>query len=429
MLTSFAHHHKPTPSWQPIAIRGVELSIPLQELNDVCKYMTVRLFLFWHNIPVTWVDFNNHYQPITVPQLETTIASQTWERPIENPGLSDSVPVSIVIATCDRPTSLQQCLTSLLAQKTTRSVQILVIDNRPTLGKTQPVVNQFEVSKSFTLTYLTESRPGGSFARNAGFRASTGEIIITVDDDVTLPPEWLERILAPFVRSDVSVVTGNLLPGELDTRSQQIFENYGNGGLGRGFQGFEMGKTWFDKQWLAVPTWELGATANAAFRSEIFHDLRVGLMDEVLGPGMPSGAGEDLYFFYRILKANYHLVYEPQAWGWHQHRRTMAELKKQLFNYSKGNIAYHGTVLIQDSDLRVLPTVFIFLPIYYFKQLFIALFIDRRYPITLRFTEIAGILAGPWGLWQSHRLIKKLGRGTRLSTKTNSPHVTPYQGG
>ena len=417
MLTSSTHHHKPTPSWHPIAIRSVELSTPLQELNNVYDYLTVRLFLFWHNIPVAWVDFNNHHQSITIAQLEATIAAQTWEKPIENTHLSDAIPVSIVIATCDRPTSLQQCLTSLLAQRTKRSVQILVIDNRPNSGKTEPIVNQFDVNQPFTLTYITESRPGGSFARNAGFWASTGEIIITVDDDVTLPPEWLERLLAPFVRSDVSVVTGNLLPGELDTRSQQIFENYGNGGLGRGFQSFERGKTWFNQQWLAVPTWELGATANAAFRSEIFHHEQVGLMDEVLGPGMPSGAGEDLYFFYRILKANYHLVYEPQAWGWHQHRRTMAELKKQLFNYSKGNIAYHGTVLIHDRDLRVLPTVFIFLPIYYFKKLFIALFIDRRYPITLRFTEIAGILAGPWGLWRSYRLIKKIGRGTRLSTR------------
>ena len=417
MLTSSNHYHKLTQSWHPIAIRSVELSTPLQELNDVCDYTTVRLFLFWHNIPVAWVDFNNHYHSITIAQLEATIAAQTWERPIENIQLGDSIPVSIVIATCDRPTSLQQCLTSLLAQRTRRSVQILVIDNRPNSGKTEPIVNQFDVNLPFTLTYITEPRPGGSFARNAGFRASTGEIIITVDDDVTLPPEWLERLLAPFVRSNVSVVTGNLLPGELDTRSQQIFENYANGGLGRGFQSFERGKTWFNQQWLAVPTWELGATANAAFRSEIFHHEQVGLMDEVLGPGMPSGAGEDLYFFYRILKANYHLVYEPQAWGWHQHRRTMAKLKKQLFNYSKGNIAYHATVLIHDRDLRVLPTVFIFLPIYYFKKLFIALFIDRRYPITLRFTEIAGILAGPWGLWRSYRLIKKIGRGTRLSDR------------
>jgi O-antigen biosynthesis protein len=413
-------HHKPKsiPSWTPIAVRSVELSRPLVAIEDVQGFAIVRLFLFWQDVPVAWVDFANQYQTISVARLEPIIAAQSWEKPIEADRFCDEIPVSIVIATCDRPEALTQCLTAILAQKTTRSVQILVIDNRPDSGQTKPVIGwfeqKFEISKPFTLTYIAESRPGGSFARNAGFRAATGAIVITVDDDVTLPPDWLERILAPFNEPSVSVVTGNLLPGELDTRSQQIFENYGNGGLGRGFKSFEADRAWFDRQRLAVPTWELGATANAAFRSEIFRDYRVGLMDEVLGPGMPSGAGEDLYFFYRILKAGYRLVYEPSAWGWHQHRRTMPELKRQLFNYSKGNIAYHLTVLIGDRDLRVLPTVLVFLPIYYFKQILIAIFIDRRYPLRLRFTEIAGIFAGPWGYWRSARLIKRLGRGDRL---------------
>lgn len=412
-------HHKPAPTWNPIAVRSLELSTELNPIVDVTAFATVRLFLFWHDIPVGWVDFNNHYEAISIAQLDRLIATQHWEKPIESDHLSDSISVSIVIATCDRPEALNHCLKSLLTQRTKRSVQILVIDNRPDSGLTQPVINHYldrhAVHPPFTLTYLTEARPGGSFARNAGFRASTGEIVVTVDDDVTLPPDWLERLLTPFQEPSVSVVTGNLLPRELETRSQQIFEAYGNGGLGRGFKSFEADRAWFDRQKLAVPTWELGATANAAFRSEIFRDRRVGLMDEVLGPGMPSGAGEDLYFFYRILKANYRLVYEPRAWAWHQHRRTMTELKRQLFNYSKGNIAYHGIVLMNDRDLRVLITVLIFMPIYYIKQILIAIFIDRRYPVTLRLVEIVGIFAGPWGLWRSKCLIQRIGRGDRLS--------------
>jgi O-antigen biosynthesis protein len=408
---------KSMPTLNPIAIRTIELSRPLQAVADVNEYSIVRLFLFWHDIPVAWMEVENQYAVITVEQLETTIAAQSWEKPVEAERLSDAVDVSIVIATCDRPDALIQCLNSLLAQRTRRNVQILVIDNRPNSGLTKPVIDQLDVSSPFTLTYLMEARPGGSFARNAGFLATTGEIVITVDDDVTVPPDWLERLLSPFNELSVSVVTGNLLPGELETRSQQIFENYGNGGLGRGFKSFEADRKWFDGQWLAVPTWELGATANAAFRREIFYNPKVGLMDEVLGPGMPSGAGEDLYFFYLILKAGYRLVYEPRAWGWHQHRRKMSELKKQLFNYSKGNIAYHGTVLIRDRDYRVLLTVLIFLPIYYLKQILIAIFIDRRYPLTLRFTEIAGIFAGPWGLWRSYRLIQRIGRSDRFDRK------------
>ena len=49
------------------------------------------------------------------------------------------------------------------------------------------------------------------------------------------------------------------------------------------------------RPWTAFPAWELGATANAAFRRDVFDDPEVGLMDVALGPGTPSGVGEDSY--------------------------------------------------------------------------------------------------------------------------------------
>ena len=43
-------------------------------------------------------------------------------------------------------------------------------------------------------------------------------------------------------------------------------------------------------------------------------------MDEALGPGMPSGVGEDSYLLYRIVRAGYTVVYEPAAFVYHRHR-------------------------------------------------------------------------------------------------------------
>ena len=87
-------------------------------------------------------------------------------------------------------------------------------------------------------------------------------------------------------------------------------------------------------------------TANAAFRTSMFHDPQIGLMDEALGPGMPSGVGEDTYLFYKVLKAGYTIVYEPAAWVRHKHRRDLPGLRRQLFGYSKGHVAYHLTTLL-----------------------------------------------------------------------------------
>ncbi len=387
----------------PIAVRTIELSQPLQPVTDVVQVAKTRIFALFHGIPVCWFDLANAYEPISIAQLDRALTAQSWTTPIESPPLPAAISVSIVIATCDRPDALHRCLHTLVNQRTTRSIELLVVDNRPTSGKTPPVTELFP-----EVTYLAEPRPGGSFARNTGFAKSRGDIVISVDDDVTVPPDWLERLIAPLARPEIALVTGNLLPLELDTRSQQLFELYGNGGLGRGFVPFEVDRAWFTDRWLAVPTWELGATANLAFRREIVDDPRVGTLDVVLGPGMPTGGGEDLYWFYRVLKAGYGLAYEPNGWGWHQHRSTLTALQQQVFNYGKGNIAYHLTVLTRDRDVRVLPTLLIFLPIYYFKRIVLWVGGQRDYPLTLTMREIAGILAGPWSWWRSHHVIRRV---------------------
>ena len=75
-------------------------------------------------------------------------------------------------------------------------------------------------------------------------------------------------------------------------------------------------------------------------------------MDEALGPGMPSGVGEDSYLIYRIAKAGYTVVYEPTAWVHHRHRRTDAELERQVRSYYSGHVAHKLTTLVRDGDLR-----------------------------------------------------------------------------
>jgi O-antigen biosynthesis protein len=155
-------------------------------------------------------------------------------------------------------------------------------------------------------------------------------------------------------------VTGNVLPAELDTEAQRLFEAYG--GLGRGFQRREFGSGWFERGHKACRTWTIGAGANAAFRAELFTDPEIGLFEETLGPGTPAGVGEDTYLFYRLLKAGHRIVYEPSAYVWHHHRRDLAALRRQLWGYSAGHVAYHLTTLRQDRDLRGLWRVGVELP-------------------------------------------------------------------
>jgi glycosyltransferase involved in cell wall biosynthesis len=310
--------------------------------------------------------------------------------------------ISVVVATLDRPEDLRECLRCLVAQTSPRPVEIIVVDNNPGSNLTPPVVAEFP-----GVVLVEERRRGLAYARNSGVVASSGDIVVATDDDVTMPPGWLDRLVAPFAQPDVMVVTGNIVPRELATTAQRLFEAYG--GLGRGSDRRVVDKDWFNRSVTAVPTWTLGATANAAFRSSIFRHPEIGLMDEALGPGMPSGVGEDTYLFYRVLKAGYTIVYEPAACVWHQHRRDLPELRRQIFNYSKGHVAYHLTTILRDRDWRALFNLALLLPGTHIRRTMRRLLGRSEYPLTLILTEVVGNLAGPWALWQSRRRVRREG--------------------
>ncbi|MGF1482218.1 MAG: glycosyltransferase [Cyanophyceae cyanobacterium] len=417
-----------------MAVRRVELNQPIHPLTDVTDSLQVRIFITCNDEPLGSADIVHQYQPVSAarlrealvnavaPQLlyrdsdlSTAVCWSQAQTALQNrlsvqsqaatsSRLPDPVAITINLATFDRPDDLRNCLRCLMAQITSRPVEIIVVDNHPASGLTPPVVAEFPGVK-----LVSEERQGLAYARNAGFVASTGDIVVATDDDVTVPPDWLEKLLAPFARPDVMVVTGHVLPIELETSPQQFFETYG--GLGRGFDPKEVDGEWLESSpRIAIPTWSLGATANAAFRASMLHHPQIGLMEETLGPGMPSGVGEDTYLFYKVLKAGYTLIYEPRAYVWHKHRRQLESLRRQIYGYSKGHVSYNLTTWLLDGDWRGLVQILVALPIYHAEQIKNRLLGQSTYPLSLVGLEITGNLAGPWSLWQSYQRVKREGR-------------------
>ena len=427
----------------PIALRTVELSSPVAAIQDVEAYEVTKLLVTSHGRLIGTLVVPNHHRSISARQLRDAIGHKlgiqllsftreggvgaAWnfaeasildafgapEPPVLQERLPATVPVSVIVATLDRPDGLRHCLADLRRQVTSRQVEVVVVDNNPRSGKTPPVVAEFP-----GVRLISEKRRGLAYARNAGFLAATGDVLVCTDDDVSIPEGWLEHIVAPFVRADVMVVTGDVIPMELENEAQIHFETYG--GLGRGEDRFEVGGDWFESfRFKAVPTWELGATANAAFRASVLSDPAVGLMDEALGPGTPTGVGEDAYLIYRILKAHYRLVYEPAAYVQHHHRATNKALRRQIFGYSKGHVAYQLTTLSRDRDLRALSRVFWDLPLWRLQQLVLRLRHRTTYPTRLVLLETWGNLLGAPALVLARLRVRALGRTRRpLATAT-----------
>lgn len=399
----------------PIGVRLVDVREPLAPLTDVTAYPRVRVFVADGPDLIGSVDIWNLRKVVSAARLRHAIARglghqlvqhrMTWQltQNVTHASLSNDVPVSIVVPTCDRPEDLRRCLRSLHDQRSRRHIEIIVVDNRPGVGAARMVARDFP-----SVVLVEEKRPGLSYARNAGFLAAHGDILVATDDDVVAPPNWLERLVAPFALPAVDAVTGHVLPLELETAAQCQFEAYG--GLGKGFEPFEADGNWFHGFRAAVPTWRLGATANAAFRASALRDPAIGLFDEALGAGTPTGCSEDTYLFYRLLKADRTIAYEPSAYVWHRHRTTANALRHQIFEYSKGHVAYQLTTLIHESDVRALVRLGWSLPKAYVWRALERIRRRSDYPLDLIALEMCGNLAGPWALWRSRRRVRKLGR-------------------
>ena len=403
-----------------VAVRTLAADEPLKPLGGVAGYSRVRLVITRGDRPFAHTDVVADGAGVAVRQLRDALASAWISTLLEGDGrveareqlgrwigtrVNRQAPpaVSVIVATLDRPDDLRICLTALAAQRYDGRLEVVVVDNAPGSGLTPPVVAAFP-----GVRLVSESRRGLSYARNAGFRASSGDLLATTDDDVQMGPEWVAHLVGPFVRPDVAVVTGNTLPSELDTPAQQRFEMYG--GLGRGYSRREFDRDWLVRSWAAAPTWQLGATANAAFRARAVRRPDVGLLPEWLGPGTPTGVGEDTYLFYRILKVGLTAVYEPTAFVWHRHRREDRALRRQLYSYSSGHAAYLVTLALREQDLRGLARVAVHLPVHHLRAIVRWIRGDRAWPATLIATEIAGNLAAPWLLWRSFRRARRLAR-------------------
>ncbi|MFP4088194.1 MAG: glycosyltransferase family 2 protein [Desulfobacteraceae bacterium] len=299
-------------------------------------------------------------------------------------GDSEGCSTSVVVCTKDRPRQLQRCLWSFRSLFR-KPHEIVVVDNAFHPKAERSVVDRFP-----EVRYIHEPRPGLNVARNAGIRNTDGELVAFVDDDVTVHPNWIAGIQHGFEDPSVKAVTGLVLPAELKTEAQFLFETHW--GFGRGYQNKVFGSQFFGRyRSHGVPVWEMGAGANMAFRRQAFDE--VGRFDERLDAGA-AGCSGDSEMWYRILARKGICHYVPTAVAYHYHRREMETFHRQLFFYMRGHVAALLIQFERHGHWGNIRRILLSLPRYYVGLMVHGLlygFVGRR--STLK-REILGCLSG-----------------------------------
>jgi len=108
--------------------------------------------------------------------------------------------VSVVIATFQREVLLRETIADVLAQDYP-AFEIIVVDQSKT-----PITNL-----DSRVTVIPTQPPHLPRARNIGIQAARGEIIVFVDDDVALPPDFLTMHTLPYADARVGAVAGRVI--------------------------------------------------------------------------------------------------------------------------------------------------------------------------------------------------------------------------
>jgi glycosyltransferase involved in cell wall biosynthesis len=255
--------------------------------------------------------------------------------------------ITVVVCTREHPEALTVCLDSLLAQKYP-AFRVLVVDNAPTGDATKKVVEA--AARKGHVDYLLEERPGLSFARNAAVAAAPGEILAWIDDDERADENWLAEVARALAdHPEADVISGVIVPAELETQAQLWFEQFGGHSKGRGFTPAVFSPATAHIQSPLYPLPPFGTGANMTFRPGVIE--RIGGFDTALGAGTAAMGSEDTLAFTQVLVGGGTIVYQPSAVTHHYHRRDLAGLQKQMVGYGTGLTAAYTSLLLSRPGL------------------------------------------------------------------------------
>ena len=255
--------------------------------------------------------------------------------------------ITVVVCTRERPGALARCLDSLLVQRYP-AVTILVVDNAPQTGATAEVVHA--AARRGPVEYLVEPTAGLSYARNAAVAAAPNRILAWIDDDEAADQHWLAEVARALAdHPEADVVSGVIVPAELETRAQVWFEQFGGHSKGRGFRPAVFSPATAHVQSPLYPLPPFGTGANMTFRPGVIE--RIGGFDTALGAGTPAMGSEDTLAFAQVLIGGGTIVYQPSAVTHHYHRRDYDGLHRQMVGYGVGLTAAYTSLLLRRPGL------------------------------------------------------------------------------
>lgn len=207
--------------------------------------------------------------------------------------------VSVIIPTYNRHDSLLRLLDDLANQTLApESFEVIVVDD----GSTSNPIAIYDRKYPYSLDYYRQENKGATIARNNGALRSHGQILVFVDDDVTISPKTLKALADICTKETRTIALGTLV-----SRNENVESIYTQIAISTddvySYHSQTNGKF--------TNFVECNTQVLALHRSDFFE---LGMLEDPTG-GWPNW--DDVDFGYRAHKAGFRFVRVPEAKGEH----------------------------------------------------------------------------------------------------------------
>lgn len=238
--------------------------------------------------------------------------------------------INIVIASFNREDALYETLKALSVQETDVADWRVIVVNNACTDNTNEMLQRFKASSQLNLVVLNEPQPGKSRALNRALDHISAGLVVFMDDDVALRPDFIQNYINAVKRwPDYSIFGGKIIPA---------FPNYTPYWLQD--ERYVPQAPMFSRY---NPLDDEGETTvlplgpNLAIRREAISSHR---FDETLGPGSKNKlmGGDETEFVRRLARyGNTPFVYVPKAEVEHKVRSNQLSKAAILYRaYSWG---------------------------------------------------------------------------------------------
>jgi glycosyltransferase involved in cell wall biosynthesis len=222
--------------------------------------------------------------------------------------------VTVIIITKNRTQALRRLLGSL-DQLEVKPGEVIIVSSSNNLEEERLLVDAFP---SLLIRHIYEPKHGYSVARNTGIKAAHGLIVAFVDDDCTVPRNWIGRIVLAQNRvGKWGVVMGAVTSLPRDNFWSQVAQmHYDN--------------------WVKTICHEgYCSTLDAkvtSFDRDIF--IKKGhWFEKSLGAG-----SEDIEFGYRIAMSGLKILYDPTVYFYHYERIIWKDVLQQRWRIATSEV-------------------------------------------------------------------------------------------